>query len=583
MHGTITNSPKQESRGLKQPADPAAPAHRAGQSEPHPHLPWLARIGGLRQERHVRHYHRPSEPGFHASEREDTTILFGGLTWKHEALIVGFMRGLGYTVESLPTPDLHAHRVGREFCNNGQCNPTYFTVGNLIRELQRREAEGLTREEIIRRFVFFTAGACGPCRFGMYESEYRNALAAAGYAGFRVLIVEQEGGLQQSDQAAGLAMDLDFTLGLLHGFNIGDVLNDLASQLRPYELHAGDTDAALAESISHMAEVLEREYRRYSSWMRFKTLRRYASHIFGDRILAELRVCRMHFEHIRCDRTRVKPVVKITGEFWAQTTEGDGNFRMFRFLEREGAQVILEPIATWLQYMLHQARQESRDIAAAALHRVRGPVSLIRAMVRTIAPELKKRSIIRLAERLYERDYNRMRRALHNVPMPLPDQDHFRRLAAPYYNTRIEGGEGHLEVAKTMYYTQEKLCHMVLSVKPFGCLPSTQSDGVQSAVCAHHPDILFLPIETSGDGEIHAHSRVQMVLGEARRRAEAEFREVCSRHGLSVEKVRALMMQDAAMMNPFFLVPPNGRQAAVAARFAELLVSRRVSDRRSPR
>jgi hypothetical protein len=46
------------------------------------------------------------------------------------------------------------------------------------------------------------------------------------------------------------------------------------------------------------------------------------------------------------DRLRVKPVIKITGEFWGQTTEGDGNFNMFAFLAKEGAQVLAEPIAT---------------------------------------------------------------------------------------------------------------------------------------------------------------------------------------------------------------------------------------------
>ena len=61
---------------------------------------------------------------------------------------------------------------------------------------------------------------------------------------------------------------------------------------------------------------------------------------------------------IAVDRTRVKPIVKITGEFWAQTTEGDGNFNMFRFLEKEGAQVIVEPIGTWICYLMHQAKQE---------------------------------------------------------------------------------------------------------------------------------------------------------------------------------------------------------------------------------
>jgi hypothetical protein len=69
-----------------------------------------------------------------------------------------------------------------------------------------------------------------------------------------------------------------------------------------------------------------------------------------------------------------------------------------------------------------------------------------------------------------------------------------------------------MEVAKNIYYTVHKKCHMVLSLKPFGCMPSTQSDGVQSAVMSHFKDMIFLPIETSGEGEVNAHSRVQMAL-----------------------------------------------------------------------
>jgi 3-oxoacyl-[acyl-carrier protein] reductase len=54
-----------------------------------------------------------------------------------------------------------------------------------------------------------------------------------------------------------------------------------------------------------------------------------------------MRAVRDRLALIEVDRLRVKPIVKITGEFWAQSTEGDGNFRMFEFLEREGAHVVL--------------------------------------------------------------------------------------------------------------------------------------------------------------------------------------------------------------------------------------------------
>ena len=80
---------------------------------------------------------------------------------------------------------------------------------------------------------------------------------------------------------------------------------------------------------------------------------------------------------------------------------------------------------------------------------------------------------------------------------------------------------------------------MVLSLKPFGCMPSTQSDGAQSAVVSNYKDMIYLPVETSGEGEINAHSRVQMALGEAKNKAKKEFAEALEKTGLTLEQCRA--------------------------------------------
>ena len=42
--------------------------------------------------------------------------------------------------------------------------------------------------------------------------------------------------------------------------------------------------------------------------------------------------------------------------------------------------------------------------------------------------------------------------------------------------------------------------------------------------------MIYLPIETSGEGEINAHSRVQMALGEAKTKAKREFAESARTH-----------------------------------------------------
>jgi predicted nucleotide-binding protein (sugar kinase/HSP70/actin superfamily) len=282
------------------------------------------------QKRDVHHFKRPQEKPFTKEQRGYTTLLFGGLTWKHEKLVHGALEGLGYRAEAVPTPNVKAFQAGKEYGNNGQCNPTYFTVGNLVQYLQSLEEQGLSKQEIIDRYVFFTAGACGPCRFGMYEAEYRLALRNAGFDGFRVLLFQQSGGLSQSDAEAGLEMNLDFFLGILNALNCGDVMNEVAYALRPYEVNAGQTDQVLDETMDYLHEV----FRKKQPWKLEGNLTKYLGgfsdtaeylgkfvhQIKGDDYLPALERCRDRFNEIEIDRLRVKPIVKITGEFWAQTT-----------------------------------------------------------------------------------------------------------------------------------------------------------------------------------------------------------------------------------------------------------------------
>jgi len=534
----------------------------------------LEREAGLAQPE-AEHFRRPEERPFLKSERGRTTLLFGGLTWKHERLIHGALEGLGYHAEAIPTPDVAAFQLGKEYGNNGQCNPTYFTVGNLVQYLQRLEAQGLSKEEIIDRYVFFTAGACGPCRFGMYEAEYRLALRNAGFDGFRVLLFQQSGGLSQSDAEQGLEMNLDFFLGILNAMNCGDVVNEVAYAIRPFEVNAGRTDETLERIIDYLHEV----FRKKQPWQvgdrlagflgGFKDTAEYigkfVDQLAGDELTKALERCRDWYDEIDVDRLRVKPIVKITGEFWAQTTEGDGNFNMFRFLEREGAQVLVEPVGTWIMYMLHQVVQKCRDLKGLEEGAMLPPVWRIGKRAKIELSYRNKIAKLRLAEAIFRREYHRVVKALGGLAHHLTDQYEMQRLGHPYYNSRAGGGEGHLEVAKNIYYSNKDLAHMVLSLKPFGCMPSTQSDGAQAAVVAHHRDMIYLPIETSGEGEINAHSRVQMALGEAKAKAKREFAEALETTELTLEDCYAYVEARPELKRPMYRVPHRKGIVGVAA------------------
>jgi predicted nucleotide-binding protein (sugar kinase/HSP70/actin superfamily) len=530
----------------------------------------------------AQHFHRPVERPFTAAERDRITILFGGLTWKHEWLIRAAFQSAGYKVEIMPTPDVAGFQLGKEYGNNGQCNPTYFMVGHLIKYLQSLEAKGLTREDIINNYVFFTAGSCGPCRFGMYEAEYRLGVQNAGYDGFRILLFQQDDGINAASGEAGLKFTVDFGLGAFNALNFGDALNDVCCQIRPYESNAGETDRVFKDAMEQMSSAIRNHHmfrmsEQKPEWLAKRivanrraeaigsTIGKVCDHLWGRQTAETLRAARDRIAAIEVDRLRVKPLVKVTGEFFAQTTEGDGNFHMFQFLEREGAEVRVEPIANWIMYLLWQAR---------AKHANRKWLDMTRPkpwhVHRRLACELKfqqRQLFFAIGQRLYAHLYNRVINGLGGIAHGLLDMRELAELAQPYYHRFARGGEGHLEVAKNIYYTVHKKAHMVLSLKPFGCMPSSQSDGVQSAVMNHFKDMIFLPIETSGEGEINAHSRVQMALGEAKAKAKNEFQQALEATGKRLEDIRAYVADHPELRRPFYKVPHHRDVTGTAANF----------------
>ncbi len=550
-----------------------------------------AEAGIAKRETH--HFKKPVEKPFTREQRGSTTLLFGGLTWKHEKLVHGALEGLGYRAEAVPTPNVKAFQAGKEYGNNGQCNPTYFTVGNLVQYLQSLEEQGLTKQEIIDRYVFFTAGACGPCRFGMYEAEYRLALRNSGFDGFRVLLFQQSGGLNQSDAEAGLEMNLDFFLGILNALNCGDVMNEVAYALRPYEVNAGETDKVLDEGMEYLHEV----FRKKQPWKLEGVLSKYlggftdkaeyigkfVNQLKGDDYVPALERCRDQFNEIEIDRLRVKPIVKITGEFWAQTTEGDGNFNMFNFLQKEGAQVLVEPIGTWIMYMIHQVVQKYKDFKGLEEGAVLPPVWKVGQRAKIEINYRQKVAKLKLAEAIFKGEYHKIVDALGGIAHHLTDQYELQRLGHPFYNSRAGGGEGHLEVAKNIYYSNKDLAHMVLSLKPFGCMPSTQSDGAQSAVVSNYKDMIYLPVETSGEGEINAHSRVQMALGEAKNKAKKEFAEALQQAGLTLQQCRDWVALHPETKKPLYQVPHAKGFTGLAANFVLHIAERMKTEGGAPK
>jgi predicted nucleotide-binding protein (sugar kinase/HSP70/actin superfamily) len=452
---------------------------------------------------------------FTKSEKGKITLLIGGLTMAHDYLVEGAFSSLGYKVVALDCPDNAALQVGKEFGNRAQCNPTYFTVGNLVKFLiHLRDERGLSAEKIIDEYVFLTAGACGPCRFGMYVTEYRKALRDAGFDGFRVMLFQQQGGLSQATgEESGLELKPKFFIALLKALLAGDILNGIGYRLRPYEVEPGATDRALAESKKLCYDAL-REGR---SILRALTK--------AKRVLAEVKV----------DRSQVKPKVAIIGEFWAMTTEGDGNYQLQRFLEQEGAECDIQFVSAWILYNIWEASFDTRQRALLRTHDG-GRSGLAGSDEFGV---LTREVGLWLADKALRGAFQTFAHAGGFYGYHLPDMHKVAEVAAPYYNNDLRGGEGHMEVGKLILNVVKNKATMTLSVKPFGCMPSSGvSDGVQSLISERFPGTIFCAVETSGDGAVNFQSRVQMYLFKARQAAQAELEATLAETGLTLERFR---------------------------------------------
>jgi len=470
---------------------------------------------------------------FTKEERASVTILFGGLHWRAERVLQAVLENMGYKARVLPTATKEDLLTGRELADIGQCCPTSFTTGNLINFL-RREAERVGREEVANRYVYLTAGACGACRFGQYHQSYELALRNTGMEAFRLFLLAQDRMDQGAITGDGLEINLPFTLGAVFAVLSTDVLQDLEYQIRPYEVIPGQTDQVVKESVEYLYEVLKRRPYRGKRWGSLLW------HLSTGYFVEALREVRKRFDTIEVDRLRVKPVVKITGEFYLQTVEGDPNYHIHRWLESEGAEVRPAPIAVWLDYWMRWYVQGFEDYLGIDKY-----ARLKIAAIKTL-------------QKLFRWTYNRLRAALGNLPHELPDQYELRRLASPYFHSRLSGGEGDMLVGKALWAYHHRKAHMICELSPYACMPNTMSIGAMANVLGRYPDLLYAPLEIKGDAEVHALSRCQMVLTEAKKRAQKEFEEALDRTGLAPEKARALLDAHPQMKKATYRVPHHG-------------------------
>lgn len=467
-------------------------------------------------------------------QKKDVTFLFGGLTWKHERLLEGAFQNMGLKAQALPNVERADLDTGKEMIDAGACCPTTFVTGNLANFLKKKVAEE-GKDAATNKYAYLTAGACGACRFGQYHESYNMALDAMGLKDFRIFLLAQDKMDQGESEDGALDLSMPFTTAAYMAVLIGDILTDLEYITRPYEVVPGTTDRVLKECADYLYEVFKNRPIVGKKWG--SLLWNLSTKYFTN----ALKEVGKRWATIEVDRLHMKPKVKITGEFWLQTHEGDGNYNIKRWLEKEGAEVVPPPIVVWIDYLIRadliQTLEARREIIKYAGLKI---------------------WLGKMAQKMIHFIYNKLRKAVGFIPYYVPDQYEIRRLAAPYYHMRLSGGEGDMLVGKALMYYHKKAVHMICELSPYSCMPNTMSIGAMAAVQGKYPDLLYAPIEVKGDAEVHAISRCQMILTEARKRSQAEYDKVLSELGLTEASIREYEAKHPELRQATYRVPHYG-------------------------
>jgi hypothetical protein len=79
--------------------------------------------------------------------------------------------------------------------------------------------------------------------------------------------------------------------------------------------------------------------------------------------------------------------------------------------------------------------------------------------------------------------------------------------------------------------------------------------------------MLFIPVETTGDGEIQAHSRAQMALSEAKAIARKEFEKALESTGKDLDSIKDFIGSHPELTKALYPIPHRRGVMGVAANF----------------
>ena len=403
--------------------------------------------------------------------KKEYTLLVPQMLPIHFAMMVRLLQKEGFNAVMLNTHHRGIVDEGLKYVHNDTCFPALLVIGQLIDAVK---TGGYDPHKVA--LVITQTG--GGCRASNYIHLLRKALEKADMAYVPVISVNLSG----LEKNPGFKMSLNFLRKAIFAMMYGDIIMNVANQVRPYEVTPGDADKAVETCMDWLLTDMD-----------------------AGKGLSYKSMCQ-NFRRI-CDQFASVPVtgeqkvrVGVVGEIYVKFSPL-GNNNLEAFLLAEGAEPVVPGLTDFIIFKIHNR------IADVDLYGGKWIKKKVCILFKGYVERCQKAMIHALEES------GRFR-----APGTFEDLHH---LIQGYLGDGNKMGEGWLLTAEMLELIHSGVPNIVCT-QPFGCLPNhIVGKGMIRRLKDDYPlsNIVAIDYDPSAT-QINQENRIKLMLANAKALAQ---------------------------------------------------------------
>ncbi|MBP3871374.1 MAG: 2-hydroxyacyl-CoA dehydratase [Faecalicoccus sp.] len=396
--------------------------------------------------------------------KDSYTILVPYMLPIHFRLITPVFKKSGYTIVPLDNVGDGVREEGLSHVHNDTCYPALLVIGQFIDALKSGKYD-------LDHTALAITQTAGGCRASNYLSLLRKALAMEGWEYIPTISINFSG----LEKDSSLHFTLPLILRTVYGALYGDALMWLKNQVKPYEVHQGDTEKAVDEMIDFLIAELEGNGYRHSKRIFKVILERFK------------KIERTHEKKIR---------VGIVGEIYMKYSPL-GNRNLEDYLIKEGFEPVVSGVMDFILYVIENGLIDYRYYHRhAASHQWF---------------EIAKSTIIHMQK-------NFINAIEKDGTFQAPDNfNDVIQNGKEFINPGVKMGEGWLLTSEVVTLIRTGVVN-VISAQPFGCLPNhIVAKGMTRKIKERYPlaNIVAIDYDPSASS-VNQENRIRLMLANAK-------------------------------------------------------------------